>query len=204
MRTRSPSATNAALQNVAHAKLAADLAHVDRLALVLEGGIAGDDEQLGEPRQLGKDILGNAVGEIVLALVAAEVVERQHGDRRPVGQGQGGSWLLGPGGCARRRSRTVVAPRAPRPRSAAPCAGKVLISRWVSPLSPMAVRAALMRVNRAVSETMRPSQTASDEVILADDPLAVLDQVRQQVEDLGLDRYRGIAAAQLARSVSST
>src|SRR5262245_48653787 len=52
---------NAALQDVAHAKLAADLAYVDCLSLVLQGGIVGDDEELGEPRQLRNDILRNAV-----------------------------------------------------------------------------------------------------------------------------------------------
>src|SRR3979490_1098438 len=43
-------AANAALQDVARAKLAPDLTHVDGLALVPEARIAGDDEQLGETR----------------------------------------------------------------------------------------------------------------------------------------------------------
>ena len=34
----------AALQHIAHAQFASDLADVDRLALVLEAGIAGDDK----------------------------------------------------------------------------------------------------------------------------------------------------------------
>src|SRR5437660_2984068 len=54
-------AANASPQDIAHAKIASDLAYVDRLSLVLQGGIVGDDEQLGEPRQLRNDILGNAV-----------------------------------------------------------------------------------------------------------------------------------------------
>src|SRR5262245_52538940 len=78
-------AANASLQDVVHAKLASDLAYVDRLSLVLQGGVVGDDEEIGEPRQLRNDILGNAVGKIVLSLVAARVVQGQHGDRRPVG-----------------------------------------------------------------------------------------------------------------------
>src|SRR5262245_65813242 len=86
---------NAALQDVAHAEIAAYLAHVDALALVLERGIAGDHEQLGEPRQLGNDILGDAVAEVVLALVATNVLERKHSYRRPVGQGQDRSRLFG-------------------------------------------------------------------------------------------------------------
>ena len=35
---------HAALQHIAYAQFASDPAHVDRLALVLEAGIAGDDE----------------------------------------------------------------------------------------------------------------------------------------------------------------
>src|SRR5215470_7408875 len=92
-------AANAPLQDVVHAKLAADLAYVDRLSLVLQGGVVGDDEEFGEPGQLRSDILGDAVRKIVLVLVAAGVVQGQHGDRRPVGQG--GDRLLGrPPACA--------------------------------------------------------------------------------------------------------
>src|SRR5215831_15600653 len=68
---------NAALQDVAHAKLPRYLAHVGRLPLVLEGRVAGDDEQVGEPRQLGYDVVGDAVAEIVLLPVAADVFERK-------------------------------------------------------------------------------------------------------------------------------
>ena len=87
-------AANAALQHVAHAKLAPDLPHVDGLALVPEAGVAGDDEQLGEPRQLRDDVLGDAVAEVFLIRVATHAGEGENGDRRPFGQGifsQGGS-----------------------------------------------------------------------------------------------------------------
>src|SRR5262245_8048190 len=78
-------AANASLQDVVHAKLASDLAYVDRLSLVLQRGVVGDDEQLGETRQLRNDVLGNAVRKIVLFSVAAGVVQGQHCDRGPVG-----------------------------------------------------------------------------------------------------------------------
>ena len=51
-------------------------------------------------------------------------------------------------------SRTTPTKRMPRPR-------KVRIRRCAFPLSPIAVRAALMRVVIADSETMRPFQTAA-------------------------------------------
>src|SRR5262245_53842722 len=44
-----------AFQYVAHAKFAADLADIDRLALVLEAGLAGDYEQPAEARSRRAD-----------------------------------------------------------------------------------------------------------------------------------------------------
>ena len=54
---------HAALDDVVHAQFARDLLHVHRLALELERGVARDDEQLAEARQVGEDVLGQAVGE---------------------------------------------------------------------------------------------------------------------------------------------
>ena len=87
----------AALEHVAHAELPADLAHVDRLALVGEAGIAGDHEQVARSGELGDQILGEGVGQTLLALVAAKIVERQHGDGGPVGQSRSGCpWQAAP------------------------------------------------------------------------------------------------------------
>ena len=77
---------HAAFEHVAHAELAADLLHVDRPALVGEGRIARDDEQPLDARKAGDDVVDHAVGEIFLLGIAAHVLERQHGDRRLVGQ----------------------------------------------------------------------------------------------------------------------
>ena len=60
-------AADAAFEDVTDAKLATDLPDVRRLAFVLEARVAGDDEQLGEARQLGDDVFGDAVAEVVLA-----------------------------------------------------------------------------------------------------------------------------------------
>ena len=64
----------------------------------------------------------------------------------------------------------------------------VRIRRCSSPLSPTALRTALMRLVSVESETMRPCQTAIDQIILADDAFAVLHQIDQQVEYLRADR----------------
>src|SRR5262249_28771479 len=43
-----------------------------------------DDQELGEPRQLSDDVLGDAITEILLLRVAAEIGERQHRNGGPV------------------------------------------------------------------------------------------------------------------------
>src|SRR5260370_39769868 len=77
-------APDAPLQQVASVKLQADLPEIDRLALVLEGRIAADDHELGESRQLGCNVLGDAVAEIVLLRVAAEIGEWEDRDGGPI------------------------------------------------------------------------------------------------------------------------
>ena len=79
---------DAAFQHVAHAQFAADLLHIDRPALVGEARIARDDEQPADARQGRDDVLDDAVGEIVLLGVAAQIHERQDGDRGPVRKGE--------------------------------------------------------------------------------------------------------------------
>src|SRR6516165_2662669 len=64
-----------AFQHIAHAKLAADTLHIDRLALVREARIASDYEQRGDAAQCGDYLLDHAVGEILLLRVADGMVE---------------------------------------------------------------------------------------------------------------------------------
>ena len=71
---------HAAFQDITNAEVGRHLAHIGRLALVGEGGVARDDEQTGHRGQQRDDVLGHAVGEILLFGVAAHIVERQHGD----------------------------------------------------------------------------------------------------------------------------
>jgi hypothetical protein len=77
---------HAPFQHIAHPELAPDLLHINGLAFVDEARIAGDHEQPVDAREAGDDILDHPVGEILLARVAAHVLERQHGDRRFFGQ----------------------------------------------------------------------------------------------------------------------
>ncbi len=74
---------DAAFDDIAHAELAADLARVDLLALVGKGGVAGDHHAALDPRQVGGQIVGDAVGEIFLLRIVAEIGERQHDHGQP-------------------------------------------------------------------------------------------------------------------------
>jgi hypothetical protein len=62
---------HAALDDVLNAKFLGDLLRIDRLAFVNERRIARDNKQLAEARQLGENVLGDAVGkEFLLGLAA--------------------------------------------------------------------------------------------------------------------------------------
>src|SRR5262245_54643718 len=79
------SAPNAALEHIAHAELAPELGNVFRLPLVLEGRIAREHTQVARSRQLGQDVLSQAVAEILLARVPAQIDEGEDSDPGPFG-----------------------------------------------------------------------------------------------------------------------
>src|SRR5207247_5711616 len=72
---------HAAFDNVAHAELAPDLAHIAALALELEDRGACHHVELRNFRQDVEQFLGHAVREIVLVQFATDVDEREDGDR---------------------------------------------------------------------------------------------------------------------------
>jgi hypothetical protein len=74
-------ALHRAFELVANAKLPADLFGVYISALVGEGSVARDDETVGHARNLGGEVLGDAVDEIILGRIAGETGEGQHDDR---------------------------------------------------------------------------------------------------------------------------
>ena len=107
--------------DVAHAQLTPNLLHVDRAPLVGEARIARDDEQPAHARQRRDDVLDDAVGEVFLLRITAQVLERQNGDRRRVRKRQsrcsaGADWFRLIRLMVCRSRRPASADRAP-PRS---------------------------------------------------------------------------------------
>src|SRR5207302_4672889 len=73
-----------------YVQLLADLANVQVFSLEGEGGGAGDHANSFDVGETVDDLLGHAVGEVLVVLVAAEVHEGQDGDRscsRRIGRG---------------------------------------------------------------------------------------------------------------------
>ena len=78
-----------------------------------------------------------------------------------------------------------------------PFLGSVLIRRCCSPVSPIALRAAFMRLNSAELRNDAALPDRGNQLILADHALAMLDQVNQQIENLRLDSNSRATATQL-------
>jgi hypothetical protein len=75
-----------AFEHVADAELAADLLHIDGLALVRKARIAGDHEEPADAGERSDDLFHHAIGEIFLLRIAAHIGEGQHRNRRLVRQ----------------------------------------------------------------------------------------------------------------------
>src|SRR5208337_567836 len=80
-------ALHRSFEDVSHAKLLADLLGVDVLPLERESRVAGDHETAANARQIGGQILGYAISEVILVRVVREVGEWQHDERKARGLG---------------------------------------------------------------------------------------------------------------------
>src|SRR5262245_40683328 len=66
----------AALEHITHPEIVSELGDVDSLALILKGGVAREQAKVTRrPRQLSHEVLGQAVAEILLLRVAAQIDE---------------------------------------------------------------------------------------------------------------------------------
>ena len=103
-------AADASGHEVAHAERTPDVVDPAALGAQAERRSARDHRELMQARERQDDVLHDAVGEVALVGLAV-VGERQHRDRRTLGQGQGrrrigaATWRARPGGCRRGGSR---------------------------------------------------------------------------------------------------
>ena len=74
---------DAALEHIPHPKFAADLLGVHVLVFVREGSVARDDQNVVQAGQVGCQIVGNAVSEVLLIATFAEIGKGQDDDRQP-------------------------------------------------------------------------------------------------------------------------
>src|ERR1700722_14923080 len=189
---------HAAFDHIANAEVSGDLLHMDGLAFVDERRVPRDHEEPAQFGERGNDILADTVGKILLLRIAAHVGKGKYGDGGPVGQRQARPrrlvdfirWIDGRLAAVRLRSH------------GADKAEALARDRTDELLALAAVSDRLTRgVNAAGQRRFRHDSTApdrSDEVVLTDDMVAVLHQIYQQIEYLGLDRYRLLGPAELA------
>src|SRR5260370_42205002 len=78
----STSFSDATFENVTNPQFSTHLLNLNRLSLVREGRVTGDDEQGFEARQSGDDVLDDAISKVLLLWIARHVLEGQHGNRR--------------------------------------------------------------------------------------------------------------------------
>src|ERR1700722_19425677 len=71
----------ASFNNVVDTEFPRNLLRLNGLALMYKNCITRDHEQLTETRQLGDDVLSQAVRQKLLLRIAADIDERQHGNR---------------------------------------------------------------------------------------------------------------------------
>lgn len=76
-------ALDAAFDDIAHGQFAADLFGAFRLHAVGQGALGRDHEHAPHAREIGRQILGHRIGEILLVAAGAEIGERQNRDRQP-------------------------------------------------------------------------------------------------------------------------
>jgi hypothetical protein len=70
-------ALHTVFKDESHTEFATDLASVDRLALVADGGVSRDHEDAGNARKIGRQRLSDAVDEGIVLCIAADVDEGQ-------------------------------------------------------------------------------------------------------------------------------
>ena len=177
---------HAALEHVAHAEVTADGLHVDRLALVDECRVARDHEQPLDARQSGDDLRDHPVGEILLLSITAQIVKRQHGDRRPVSPTHAPAVDRLPAVVGDLADETDTLARHGADQALCLAAVADRLARGIDPAGQGRFR------------NDPPAPDRVQQIVLGDDAVAIADQVHQQVEDLRFEGNRFAAPPQFA------
>jgi len=201
-------AVQAALEHVAHAELAADLACVDMAVAVGVGRAAPDDEAVRDAREVDRDLLGHRLGEVLLLRAAVAAGQRQHDDRQRRRAAAPGAIGGEPGRGAEREHGQRQHPRPPAVRGRRRSAGQH--GRGEQIASP---RHGLDQLLRAVADRLpdvadaagqrfvghhQPRPDGSHQLVLGHHAAGVARQTRQHVEALGPQLHRALAAQQRA------
>jgi len=177
--TRPP---NAAFDDIADAEFATDLFHVNRLVFVSKRSVPGDHKAAGNLREIGGQVVGDAIGEIFQLRIIREIGKGQHDDRE--------SRYLEP----RRRLVLLFIDLADEADALADDrADQPLLLAGVADRAARGVDAA--RKGRFRDDPSPPDR--SQEIVLADDPIAVSDQEYQEIKHLGLNGDQRGPALQL-------
>src|ERR1700677_1709261 len=101
-------ALHAAFQHIAYTELTADQLEVNGFSFEGESRIPSDHEDAREARQVSCQVFGQAIREILLFLVSAHILKRQHHMEGLLGSGSaGGKDPASGSGCASAELRTA-------------------------------------------------------------------------------------------------
>ena len=187
---------NASFQDIADAEFSPDVVNIDRFRLVGERRAPGDYEKIAGLGQQRSDVLRHAICKIFLLGISAEILERQHGNRGFVRKGKGRLRRLNR---AFNDCRFNWPPDFPNgsdePKSLAQQGfDQALLLAGISDRAPGDIQTGCQRGIRHAA----PVPDGVDQVVLADNPLPVADQVVQKVEHLRRDRDHVGPAPQFA------
>src|SRR5229473_4547520 len=191
-----PGLADATFKYVAHTKLAANLLHVHGPAFVSKTRIACDHKQPTKERQRHRDVLHDAIGEILMLRIRAQIGEGEDGDRGFIGKRERGFRQF-------RRIVGDIRTRGPlrfphlsdeTKTLARQCLDEALFLAGIADRTAGDIQTGRQR--RIGHDTSIPDDV--DEIVFADDALPVADQVIEQVEYLWRDRDYVRPAMQLA------
>jgi hypothetical protein len=180
---------DAPFQDIAHSQLATDLLGVGLPATIGESSIPRDNGNHREPRQVGRQVFGDAVGEVLLFAVVAQIDEGQDDNRQPRCNSRGGRRNL-------RLDRTLAAAGAPASLAseliAAPRnrADQVCVPQGYAECPDLSAQIALF------DDPARPDP--ADQFVLANDRAVGCDQRHKDIIGAPAEFYRPAVGENLA------